>query len=163
MVVVVVGAQKVPFQAVFGPHPPTGGLGVVVVVLATQALPFQYAVVPHPPTGGLGVVVVVVVGAQKVPFQAVFDPHPPTGILGAVGAVTVGAGPPFFSQLDCVEPSLHRTAWALGATKSIRPVDMIESARRSDEAALKRFITSSKAGLLGKRLLPFLPAPAGAK
>ncbi|CAB5062801.1 unannotated protein [freshwater metagenome] len=29
---------------------------------------------------------------------------------GAVGAVTVGAGPPFFSQLDCVEPSLQRTA-----------------------------------------------------
>ncbi len=92
---------------------------------------------------------VVVVGAQKVPFQAVFGPHPPAGILGAVGAVTVGAGPPFFSQLDCVEPSLHRTAWALGASNAIRPVNMTESARRSDEAALKRFMTSSKAGHLG--------------
>ncbi|CAB5062810.1 unannotated protein [freshwater metagenome] len=61
--VVVVGAQKVPFQEVFIPQPPGGGLGVVVVV--------------------------VVVGAQKVPFQEVFIPQPPGGGLGAVGAVGV--------------------------------------------------------------------------
>jgi hypothetical protein len=41
------------------------------------------------------------------------------------------------------------SAWALGASKAISPVNMIESAIRSDEAALKRFITSSKVELLG--------------
>jgi len=140
--VVVVGAQKVPFQAVFGPHPPTGILGAVGAVEVFTPAPFPC---PHS-----------IAVTRKVPSVHLI-------VAVCVVVVTVGAGPPFFSQLDCVEPSLHRTAWALGATKSIRPVDMIESARSSDEAALKRFITSSKAGLLGKRLLPFFPALAGAK
>jgi hypothetical protein len=38
-------------------------------------------------------------------------------------------------------------AWALGAAMPIKPVKMIENARSSDEAALKRFMTSSKAGV----------------
>ena len=119
--VVVEGAQKVPFQAVFGPQPPGGGVGAVGVVE----------------------------GAQKVPFQAVFGPQPPGGGVGGVGAGGVGAGPPFFSQEAWVVPSLQRTAWALGAPKPIKPASTSESARSSDEAALKRFITSSKARYLG--------------
>ena len=177
MVVVAVGAQKVPFQAVFDPQPPTGGLGAVgvVVVVGAQKVPFQAVFGPQPPTGGLGavgVVVVVVGGTGQALVTGIIEPFQhvwvagatgaagqvPTGttapfqqvwVAGAVGVGTVGAGPPFFSQLDCVEPSLHRTAWALGASNAIRPVNMTESARRSDEAALKRFITSSKAGHLG--------------
>ena len=120
---------------------------LVVVVVATQEVPFQYEFIPQPPTGGVGVIVVVI-GAQKVPFQEVLTPQPPTGGVAA-GAVTVGFGPPLFSQDDCVVPSLQRTAWALGASKPIKPAKTSESARSSDEAALKRFITSSKAGHLG--------------
>ena len=166
-VVVVVGAfgaQEFPFQNVFGPQPPGGGVGPVgVVVVGAQKVPFQEVFGPQPPGGGLGAVGVVE-GAQKVPFQAVFGPQPPGGGVGGVGAGGVGAGgvgaggvgaggvgagPPFFSQEAWVVPSLQRTAWALGAPKPIKPASTSESARSSDEAALKRFITSSKARYLG--------------
>ena len=178
--VVVEGAQKVPFQAVFGPQPPGGGVGAVVVapapVVGAQEFPFQNVFIPQPPAGGIGAVGAMVgaFGAQEFPFQNVFIPQPPAGGVGAVGAGGVGAGgvgaggvgaggvgaggvgaggvgadPPFFSQEAWVVPSLQRTAWALGAPKPIRPASTSESARSSDEAALKRFITSSKARYLG--------------
>ena len=75
VVVVVVGAQKVPFQAVFGPQPPGGGLGAVGVVVVV---------------GGTGQALVTGI---TDPFQHVWVE---TG--GGAGGGTVGAGPPFFSQ-----------------------------------------------------------------
>ena len=44
VVVGVVGAQKVPFQAVFGPQPPGGGLGAVGVVVVGPGAAGQAAV-----------------------------------------------------------------------------------------------------------------------
>ena len=139
--------------------PPLPPVVVVVGAFGAQEFPFQNVFGPQPPGGGVGPVGVVVVGAQKVPFQEVFGPQPPGGGAGGVGAGGVGAGgvgaggvgagPPFFSQEAWVVPSLQRTAWALGAPKPIKPASTSESARSSDEAALKRFITSSKARYLG--------------
>jgi len=138
VVAVVVGAQKVPFQAVFGPQPPGGGLGAVGVVVVV--------------VGGTGQALVT--GITE-PFQHVWVE---TG--GGTGGGTVGAGPPFFSQEICPVPSLHwMFAWALGASKAIRPVNMSESARRSEEAALKRFITSSKAGASWVNITLFQSGP----
>ena len=137
VVVGVVGAQKVPFQAVFGPQPPGGGLGAVGVVVVV---------------GGTGQALVT--GITE-PFQHVWVE---TG--GGTGGATVGAGPPCPSQEEVVSvPSLHRKAWAPGAAKPNRPVNMIDSARRSEEAALKRFMTSSKAGVSWVKVTLFPSSP----
>ena len=108
----------------------------MVGAFGAQEFPFQKVFIGQPPGGGVGAVGAGAVGAGAVG-------------AGAVGAGAVGAGPPFFSQEAWVVPSLQRTAWALGAPKPIKPASTSESARSSDEAALKRFITSSKAGHLG--------------
>lgn len=123
-------------------------------IAVTRKVPSEHLIVGVC-VGEPGVVVVGALGAQELPFQNVFIAQPPGGAVGGtIGAVgggigASGAGPPLFWQLDCVVPSLQRTAWALGASKPIKLIKTSESARRSDEAALKRFITSSKAGHLG--------------
>ena len=97
----VVGAQEFPFQKVFIPQPPGGGVGAVgamVGAFGAQEFPFQKVFIPQPPGGGVGAVgAVKVVGAGAVG-------------AGAVGAGAVGAGPPLFSQDAWVVPSLQRTA-----------------------------------------------------
>ena len=49
----VVGAQKVPFQAVFGPQPPGGGLGAVGVVVVGADAQAPLASLTCPATGQL--------------------------------------------------------------------------------------------------------------
>ena len=84
------------------------------LLFSTHFKPSQIKFAPQPVGEGVGDAVavgMVWLGAQEFPFQEVFIPQPPGGGLGAAGAAgAVGAGPPFFSQLDCVEPSLQRTA-----------------------------------------------------
>ena len=113
------------------PAPAVGAVGAMVGAFGAHEFPFQNVFIGQPRAGGVGAVGAGAVGA------------------GAVGAGAVGLGPPFFSQEACVVPSLQSTAWALGAPKPIKPASTSESARSSDEAALKRFITSSKARYLG--------------
>ena len=125
----VVGAQKVPFQAVFGPQPPGGGVGPVGAgALGAQEFPFQKVFIPQPPGGGVGPVGAGAVGA------------------GAVGAGKVGQG--CSSGTVKVFPALSVQVFA-EAVGIERFPKTIKIARSSAEAALKRFITSSKAGHLG--------------
>ena len=123
------GAQKVPFQAVFGPQPPGGGVGPVGAgALGAQEFPFQKVFIPQPPGGGVGPVGAGAVGA------------------GAVGAGKVGQG--CSSGTVKVFPALSVQVFA-EAVGIERFPKTIKIARSSAEAALKRFITSSKAGHLG--------------
>ena len=127
----VVGAQKVPFQAVFGPQPPGGGVGPVGAgALGAQEFPFQNVLIPQPPGGGVGPV-----GAGAGAVGA-----------GAVGAGKVGQG--CSSGTVKVFPALSVQVFA-EAVGIERFPKTIKIARSSAEAALKRFITSSKAGHLG--------------
>ena len=127
----VVGAQKVPFQAVFGPQPPGGGVGPVGAgALGAQEFPFQKVFIPQPPGGGVGPV-----GAGAGAVGA-----------GAVGAGKVGQG--CSSGTVKVFPALSVQVFA-EAVGIERFPKTIKIARSSAEAALKRFITSSKAGHLG--------------
>ena len=101
----VVGAQEFPFQKVFIPQPPGGGVGAVgamVGAFGAHEFPFQNVFIGQPPGGGVGAVGAGAVGAGAVGAGAVG--------AGAVGAGAVGAGPPFFSQEAWVVPSLQRTA-----------------------------------------------------
>jgi len=119
--------------------------------------------IPQPPGGGVGAVgaVVVGLGAQEFPFQNVFIPQPPGGGVGPVGAgavtvgagaVTVGAGAvgQFWSSgiVNDGAPLMPAQVFAEAAGIERFP-KTTRRARSSDEAALKRFITSSKAGHLG--------------
>ena len=97
---------------------------------ATQEVPFQYAVIPQPPTGA--------VGAGAVGAGAVG--------AGAVGAGKVGQGCSSGTVKVFPALSVHVFAEAVGIEKFPKT---ITRARSSEEAALKRFITSSKAGHLG--------------
>ena len=97
---------------------------------ATQEVPFQYAVIPQPPTGA--------VGAGAVGAGAVG--------AGAVGAGKVGQGCSSGTVKVFPALSVQVFAEAVGIEKFPKT---ITRARSSDEAALKRFITSSKAGHLG--------------
>ena len=125
------GAQKVPFQAVFGPQPPGGGVGPVGAgALGAQEFPFQNVLIPQPPGGGVGPV-----GAGAGAVGA-----------GAVGAGKVGQG--CSSGTVKVFPALSVQVFA-EAVGIERFPKTIKIARSSAEAALKRFITSSKAGHLG--------------
>ena len=125
------GAQKVPFQAVFGPQPPGGGVGPVGAgALGAQEFPFQKVFIPQPPGGGVGPV-----GAGAGAVGA-----------GAVGAGKVGQG--CSSGTVKVFPALSVQVFA-EAVGIERFPKTIKIARSSAEAALKRFITSSKAGHLG--------------
>ena len=125
------GAQKVPFQAVFGPQPPGGGVGPVGAgALGAQEFPFQKVFIPQPPGGGVGPV-----GAGAGAVGA-----------GAVGAGKVGQG--CSSGTVTVFPALSVQVFA-EAVGIERFPKTIKIARSSAEAALKRFITSSKAGHLG--------------
>ncbi|CAB4590774.1 unannotated protein [freshwater metagenome] len=125
---------------------------VVVVGRAGQVFigktaPFQQVSV----AGAAGAAGQALVTGITAPFQHVWV---------ETGGGTVGAGPPFFSQESWPVPSLHwMFAWALGAAMPIRPVNMSESARRSEEAAVKRFITSSKAGASWVKVTLFRPDP----
>ena len=92
---------------------------------ATQEVPFQYAVIPQPPTGAVGA---GAVGA------------------GAVGAGKVGQGCSSGTVKVFPALSVQVFAEAVGIEKFPKT---ITRARSSEEAALKRFITSSKAGHLG--------------
>ena len=91
----------------------------------TQEVPFQYAVIPQPPTGAVGA---GAVGA------------------GAVGAGKVGQGCSSGTVKVFPALSVQVFAEAVGIEKFPKT---ITRARSSEEAALKRFITSSKAGHLG--------------
>ena len=153
------GAQKVPFQAVFGPQPPGGGVGPVGAgALGAQEFPFQKVFIPQPPGGGVGPVGAGALGAQEFPFQNVLIPQPPGGGVGpvgagagAVGAGAVGAGKVgqgCSSGTVKVFPALSVQVFA-EAVGIERFPKTIKIARSSAEAALKRFITSSKAGHLG--------------
>ena len=88
---------------------------VVVGAFGAQEFPFQNVFMPQPPGGGVGAVGAMVgaFGAHEFPFQNVFIGQPPGGGLGAVGVVgvvvvvaagtvdgggSVGLGPPLFSQ-----------------------------------------------------------------
>ena len=131
----------------FIPQPPGGGVGAVgavVVGLGAQEFPFQKVFIPQPPGGGVGAVgAVIVVGAGAVGAGAVG--------AGAVGAGAVGAGKVgqgCSSGTVKVFPALSVQVFAeaVGIEKFPKT---ITRARSSDEAALKRFITSSKAGHLG--------------
>ena len=125
------GAQKVPFQEVFGPQPPGGGVGPVGAgALGAQEFPFQNVLIPQPPGGGVGPV-----GAGAGAVGA-----------GAVGAGKVGQG--CSSGTVKVFPALSVQVFA-EAVGIERFPKTIKIARSSAEAALKRFITSSKAGHLG--------------
>ena len=176
---VVVVTQAVPSQYEFIPHPPTGGIGAIfVAVIGTQEVPSQKAVIPQPPGGGPVVVVVVgALGAQEFPFQKVFIPQPPGGGVGAVGAVVVGLGAqefPFQNVFIAQPPGggvgpvgagAVGQFWSSGIVNDGAPLmpaqvfaeaagierfpKTTRRARSSDEAVLKRFITSSKAGHLG--------------
>ena len=127
----VVGAQKVPFQAVFGPQPPGGGVGPVGAgALGAQEFPFQKVFIPQPPGGGVGPV-----GAGAGAVGA-----------GAVGAGKVGQGCSSGTVKVFPALSVQVFAEAVGIEKFPKT---ITRARSSEEAALKRFITSSKAGHLG--------------
>ena len=97
---------------------------------ATQEVPFQYAVIPQPPTGA--------VGAGAVGAGAVG--------AGAVGAGKVGQGCSSGTVKVFPALSVQVFAEAVGIEKFPKT---ITRARSSEEAALKRFITSSKAGHLG--------------
>ena len=131
----------------FIPQPPGGGVGAVgavVVGLGAQEFPFQKVFIPQPPGGGVGAVgAVIVVGAGAVGAGAVG--------AGAVGAGAVGAGKVgqgCSSGTVKVFPALSVQVFAeaVGIEKFPKT---ITRARSSEEAALKRFITSSKAGHLG--------------
>ena len=125
------GAQKVPFQAVFGPQPPGGGVGPVGAgALGAQEFPFQKVFIPQPPGGGVGPV-----GAGAGAVGA-----------GAVGAGKVGQGCSSGTVKVFPALSVQVFAEAVGIEKFPKT---ITRARSSEEAALKRFITSSKAGHLG--------------
>ena len=125
------GAQKVPFQAVFGPQPPGGGVGPVGAgALGAQEFPFQNVLIPQPPGGGVGPV-----GAGAGAVGA-----------GAVGAGKVGQGCSSGTVKVFPALSVQVFAEAVGIEKFPKT---ITRARSSEEAALKRFITSSKAGHLG--------------
>ena len=97
---------------------------------ATQEVPFQYAVIPQPPTGA--------VGAGAVGAGAVG--------AGAVGVGKVGQGCSSGTVKVFPALSVQVFAEAVGIEKFPKT---ITRARSSEEAALKRFITSSKAGHLG--------------
>ena len=97
---------------------------------ATQEVPFQYAVIPQLPTGA--------VGAGAVGAGAVG--------AGAVGAGKVGQGCSSGTVKVFPALSVQVFAEAVGIEKFPKT---ITRARSSEEAALKRFITSSKAGHLG--------------
>ena len=102
---------------------------------ATQEVPFQYAVIPQPPTGAVGA---GAVGAGAVGAGAVG--------AGAVGAGKVGQGCSSGTVKVFPALSVQVFAEAVGIEKFPKT---ITRARSSEEAALKRFITSSKAGHLG--------------
>ena len=126
----------------FIPQPPGGGVGAVgavVVGLGAQEFPFQKVFIPQPPGGGVGAVgAVIVVGAGAVGAGAVG--------AGAVGAGKVGQGCSSGTVKVFPALSVQVFAEAVGIEKFPKT---ITRARSSDEAALKRFITSSKAGHLG--------------
>ena len=90
--------------------------------------------IPQPPGGGVGAVgAVIVVGAGAVG-------------AGAVGAGKVGQGCSSGTVKVFPALSVQVFAEAVGIEKFPKT---ITRARSSEEAALKRFITSSKAGHLG--------------
>ena len=126
----------------FIPQPPGGGVGAVgavVVGLGAQEFPFQKVFIPQPPGGGVGAVgAVIVVGAGAVGAGAVG--------AGAVGAGKVGQGCSSGTVKVFPALSVQVFAEAVGIEKFPKT---ITRARSSDEAALQRFITSSKAGHLG--------------
>ena len=126
----------------FIPQPPGGGVGAVgavVVGLGAQEFPFQKVFIPQPPGGGVGAVgAVIVVGAGAVGAGAVG--------AGAVGAGKVGQGCSSGTVKVFPALSVQVFAEAVGIEKFPKT---ITRARSSEEAALKRFITSSKAGHLG--------------
>ena len=95
--------------------------------------------IPQPPGGGVGAVgAVIVVGAGAVGAGAVG--------AGAVGAGKVGQGCSSGTVKVFPALSVQVFAEAVGIEKFPKT---ITRARSSEEAALKRFITSSKAGHLG--------------
>ena len=75
--------------------PPLPPVVVVVGAFGAQEFPFQNVFGPQPPGGGVGPVGAGALGAQEFPFQNVLIAQPPGG---GVGAATVGLGPPLFSQ-----------------------------------------------------------------
>ena len=123
----------------FIPQPPGGGVGavgaVVVVGLGAQEFPFQNVFMPQPPGGGVGPVGAGAMGAIGA-----------IGAVGAVGAGKVGQGCSSGTVKVFPALSVQVFAEAVGIEKFPKT---ITRARSSEEAALKRFITSSKAGHLG--------------
>jgi len=153
---------------VFIPQPPGGGVGavgavVVVGALGAQEFPFQKVFIPQPPGGGVGAVgaVVVGLGAQEFPFQNVFIAQPPGGGVGPVGAGAVGQ---FWSSgiVNDGAPLMPAQVFAEAAGIERFP-KTTRRARSSDEAALKRFITSSKVVASWVKITLFPSSPRGAK